>query len=79
MGWQERISVDPNICHGKACIKGTRIQVSIILANLPAEESFAQILSSYPGLTRKDILAAIAYGSELAKERVVDLPVKTAA
>lgn len=67
----ERISVDPKICHGKACIKGTRIMVSVILDNIAAEISNEEILRSYPTLNSADIRAAIAYGAELAKERVI--------
>jgi len=71
MDWQERISVDPLICHGKACIKGTRIMVSIILDNLAAGVREENILKSYPSLTLEDIHAAIAYAAELARERVI--------
>lgn len=65
----ERISRNPNICHGKACIKGTRILVSIILDEMASGKSFEEIIQAYPVLTRKDILAAIAYASEVVKER----------
>lgn len=71
----DRISVDSAVCHGKACIKGTRILVTSILDNLAAGVSEEEILSSYPTLTRGDIRAALAYGAELAKERYV--PVKS--
>ena len=71
MDWQERISVDPQICHGKACIKGTRIMVSIILDNLAADVSQEEILRSYPSLSPEDVQAAIAYAAELARERIV--------
>lgn len=67
----ERISVDPKICHGKACIKGTRIMVLIILDNIAADVSTEEILRSYPTLNYGDIKAALAYGAELAKERVI--------
>jgi len=71
MDWQERISVDPLFCHGKACIKCTRIMVSVILDNLAAGVSPEEILRSYPSLSPQDIQAAIAYAAELARERVV--------
>jgi uncharacterized protein (DUF433 family) len=74
MKWRERISVDPNVCHGKACIKGTRIMVSIILDNLAAGEPAESILRSYPTLKPEDIQAALHYAAELARERVVPLP-----
>ena len=72
MRWQERISVDPAVCHGKACIKGTRVMVSVVLDNLAAGETPDQIASAYR-LTVEDIQAAIAYAAELARERVVAL------
>jgi len=71
MDWRERISVDPLVCHGKACIKGTRIMVSVVLDNLAAGVSPEEILRSYPSLSSEDIQAAIAYAAELARERVV--------
>jgi uncharacterized protein (DUF433 family) len=72
--WRERISVDPRVCHGKPCIRGTRIFISVILDNLAVGESVDAILESYPGLTREDVLAALAYAAELAHERTVYLP-----
>ena len=69
----EQISVDPLICHGKACIKGTRVMVSIILDNLAAGASAGEILKSYPTLSPDDIKAAISYGAELAKERFISI------
>lgn len=58
MDWQERISVDPLVCHGKACIKGTRIMVSVVLDNLAAGVSPEGILRSYPSLIPQDVQAA---------------------
>ena len=78
MKWQDRISVDPKVCHGKACIKDTRIMVSVILDNLAADATRDEILSSYPTLTREDIQAAISYAAELARERVIPLVPGTA-
>jgi len=69
MNWQDYIIVDPTICHGKACFKGTRIMVSVILDNLAAGLSFDEILSSYPSLSRKAIQAAITYAAELAETK----------
>lgn len=66
-----RISVKPSVCHGRACIKGTRIMVSIVLDNLAAGVSEEEILKSYPSLTRRDIQAAIAYAAELTRERLI--------
>ena len=72
--WRERISVDPGICHGKPCVRGTRIFISVILDNLAAGVSHDEILASYPGLSAADIMAALAYAAELAHERTVYLP-----
>jgi len=74
MSWQDYIVVDPTICHGKACVKGTRIMVSVILDNLAASLSPDEILQSYPALNREAVQAAITYAAELARERVVAIP-----
>ncbi len=63
MNWKDYITVDPAICHGKACIKGTRIMVSVILDNLAAGLTKEEILSSYPTLTPEAIQAAISFES----------------
>ena len=75
MDWKERITVDPFVCHGKACVKGTRIMVSVILDNLADDVSEREILKSYPSLTSDDIRAAIAYAAELSRERLVAVSV----
>ena len=67
----EHISVNPDVCHGKACIKGTRVMVSVILDNLAAGLTAEEIIKSYPALAKEDIQAAVAYAAELAKERSV--------
>lgn len=74
MNWQAHITVDPNVCHGKACLKGTRIMVSVVLDNLAAGATVEQILESYPSLTRDAIHAAIAYAAELTRERIIATP-----
>lgn len=73
MEWKDHITVDPNVCHGKACIRGTRVMVSVILDNLAAGLKPEDILKDYPSLTPQAIQAAIAYAAELARERVVPL------
>lgn len=65
MDWYPYISTDPSICHGKACITGTRIMVSVILDNLAAGLSDEEILTSYPSLSEESIRAAIAYAADL--------------
>ena len=72
MSWRERIVVDPEVCHGKACIRGTRVMVSVVLDNLAAGETSAEIAKAYH-LTGEDVQAVIAYAAELAKERFVPL------
>lgn len=79
MNWADRITTDPQVCHGKACIKGTRVMVSVILDNLAANVSAAEIIENYPSLTVEDINAAIAYAAELTRERVVPIPDQIAA
>ena len=74
MNWKEHITVEPDICHGRARIKGTRIMVSVVLDNLAIGLSFDELLASYPSLTRIGIQAAIGYAAELAREQVMPLP-----
>lgn len=73
MNWQDRITVDPRVCHGKACIRGTRVMVSVILDNLAVNVPPEEILRSYPTLRPEDVQAAIAYAADLARERVIPL------
>ena len=74
MNWRDRISADPAVCHGKPCIRGTRIMVSVLLDNLASGESADAILRSYPALKIEDLQAAQWYAAELARERIVHLP-----
>lgn len=74
MNWAEHITVDPAVCHGRACVKGTRIMVSVVLDNLAAGLTPDDILQSYPSLTFESIRAAVAYAAELARERIIPLP-----
>ena len=75
----ERITIDPRVCGGKPCIKGTRIWVSLILDFLADDMTEAELLDQYPGLTHEDVLAAIAYGAEAARECVVPVPAENPA
>ena len=72
MDWRERIAADPSVCHGKACIKGTRVMVSVVLDNLAAGEPPQAVAEAYH-LTVDDVHAALLYAAELTKERVVPL------
>jgi uncharacterized protein (DUF433 family) len=68
-----RISVDPNVCFGKPCIRGTRLWVSLILDNLADGVGERELIEAYPQLQPEDIRAAIAYGALVTREHVVDL------
>ena len=70
----DRIAIDPQVCFGKPCIKGTRIWVSLILNFLASGESEAHILAAYPQLEPDDIRAALAYAADVARERIVPVP-----
>ena len=73
-----RITINPNVCFGKPCIRGHRIWVSLILDLLAGSMTVKEILDDYPFLDETDIRACIAYGAEMARERYVDVPlVKT--
>jgi uncharacterized protein (DUF433 family) len=67
----QRISIDPNICFGKPCIRGTRIWVALIIENLADGASEQEILDAYPSLRADDIKAALAYAAEVTRERVI--------
>ncbi|MGA3201479.1 MAG: DUF433 domain-containing protein [Bryobacteraceae bacterium] len=74
--WKKRIAIDPKVCHGKACIRGTRIMVSVVLDNLAAGVPREEILASYPSLQPIDLDAALGYAAELAREGTVALPLE---
>ena len=69
-----RISIDPHVCGGQPCVKGTRIWVSLILDFLAAGMSETELLAESPQLVHEDVLAAIAYGAEAARVRFVPVP-----
>ena len=77
MNWKDRITTDPAICHGKPCIKGTRVPVSVVLDNLAVGESQDDILRGYH-IESADIRAALAYAADLARDRVISLAVEAA-
>jgi uncharacterized protein (DUF433 family) len=74
----KRISIDPNVCFGRPCIRGTRIWVSLIVDNLAEGVPEEEILAAYPGLIRDDVRAALAYAAEMTRERVIPIPVENA-
>ncbi len=75
----ERISIDPKVCFGKPCIRGHRIWVSLVLDLISAGLSVEEVREEYPQLSREDILACVAYGAEMSRERFVDIPLEHSA
>ena len=73
MDWQDYITVDPLVSHGRACIRGTRVPVSVVLDNLAAGLSPDEIRASYPAVSPEAVRAALAYAADLAGERTLDL------
>lgn len=65
---EERIETDPEICHGKPCIKGTRIIISIILEWIEAGKTFEEIMDAYPELSKEDISATVRYARKSIEE-----------
>jgi uncharacterized protein (DUF433 family) len=74
-----RIWIDPKRCFGKPCIRGHRIWVSLVLDLLASGMSSKDVREQYPQLEEADVLACIAYGSEMARERYVDIPLEAPA
>lgn len=68
-----RVTIDPEICGGEPCIKGTRIPVHIILGHLASGEDYETVLKNFPNITREDILACLEYASFLATEKTLAL------
>ena len=71
-----RISIDTNVCFGKPCIRGHRIWVSLVLDLLAGGWTIRELLEQYPGIEEADVLACIAYGAEMSRERYVDVPLE---
>jgi uncharacterized protein (DUF433 family) len=71
MNWRDRITADANVCHGRVCIKGTRIMVAVVMDNLAAGQTVDQILADYPSLRREDVQAAMRYAAALTREQIV--------
>ncbi len=69
----ERISINPEICGGKPCIKGTRIWVTLVLEFLANGMSVGELRTEYPQLKHDDVLAAIAFGAEMSRQRIVPI------
>jgi uncharacterized protein (DUF433 family) len=74
-----RISINPNICFGKPCIRGHRIWVSLILDFLSSGTSIPELLEEYPQLQPEDIYACIAYGAAMSSDRYIDIPIEQSA
>ncbi len=73
MNWHDYITVNPEVCHGKACITGTRVLVTTILDNLAEGLDADEIARSYPSVSRDAVRAALCYAADLANERIVVL------
>ncbi len=73
----DRIVVDPGVCHGKPCVKGTRIMVWQVVQFLANGDSMDDILAAYPSLTRDDVQACLAFAAELTRERVLPIAVSS--
>jgi uncharacterized protein (DUF433 family) len=71
----ERISIDPNVCHGQACVRGTRVMAWLIVQYLANGDSLEEILAAYPSITREDIQACLAYAAEMTRERVIPVEI----
>ena len=69
----EHISIDPNVCHGQACVRGTRIPVYQIVRMMANGHTIEDLLEEYPSLKREQILAALDYAASLAEEQVTPL------
>ena len=66
----QKISINPKVCHGQACIKGTRIPVHQIIGMLANGDTIEALLEEYPSITREDILACLDYASMLTEEQL---------
>lgn len=75
MDWKPYLTADAQIMHGAVCFRGTRVPVSVVLDNLAAGASAQRILDNYPSLKPEHISAALAYAADLARERIVPIPV----
>ncbi len=74
----KHVTINPDVCFGKPCIRGTRIWVSLILDMLADGSSIEELLANYPHIKRDDILACIGYGAEMSRERYVEFPATSA-
>ena len=70
----KRISISPDVCFGRPCISGHRIWVSLVLDSLASGMTVQGVLAQYPGIEEADVLACIAYGAEMSRERYVEIP-----
>ena len=73
MDWREHISVDPAVCHGQACIAGTRVMVTVVLDNLAAGLTAEEVAEAYPSVSVEAVKASLLYAAELARERIAPL------
>ena len=73
MTFGDRISINPLVCHGQACVKGTRIPVHQIMRMLANGDSIDDLLTAYPRITREDVMACLDYAASLAEEQITPI------
>lgn len=71
----DRISINPKICHGQPCVRGTRIMVWLVVEYLAGGDSIEAVLEAYPSLTREDVQACLVFAAEMTKERILPIEV----
>ena len=74
--WKNRVSADPSICHGRVCIKGTRVMISVILDNIAEGMTEEEIILEYPSLKKGDVQTAVLYAASLTRERITPFSVE---
>lgn len=71
----KRIQIDPRVCHGQPCVKGTRIPVPLVVQYLANGDSLEDVLAAYPSLQRDDVRACLVYAAEMTRERVLPIDI----
>ena len=74
----ERISINPKICHGQVCVKGTRIPVHQVIGMLANGDTTEKLLKEYPSLKREDVLACLDYAASLTEEQITPIKLEKA-
>lgn len=74
----DRISINPNVCHGQPCVRGTRVMVWLVVQYLANGDGVEEVLEAYPSLQREDVQACLAFAAEMTRERVLPVEVEVA-